>query len=388
MYRGDLSRDGHPSTATLNIGDAQRLTLSWRAGMVGAIDGTPVVSAGVVVAGSQGGRLAAYNASTGVRLWEQSGLGPISSSPAIDGNRVFASTLSGHVRAFDLGSGRQVWDWQASGQSPAIWSSPAIYGGHVLIGIASQAGDKPLEVGRMVALDATSGAQVWSVCVRDACEPGGGIWSTPAVDSAGRAFVGIGNPDDGVLAFNASTGARLWKYSFYSDDSRDLDVGASPVLLNVGGREAVAVGSDGGIFKVLDASTGSAIWSDDLVIGSAVHGLIASPAYDGTNLYVASASPPTGVFALAPGDGKVTWRHQTELPIYSSPAVGRGVVLVGTGAVFGDLGTGSIVALASADGAVLWTYKTHAAVRSSPAMAGNLVVVGDSGGDLLAFRPP
>lgn len=118
-----------------------------------------------------------------------------------------------------------------------------------------------------------------------------------------------------------------------------------------------------------------------------MHGLTASPGYDGTNLYVASASPPTVMFALGPGDGNVIWRHQTDLPIYSSPAVGNGVLLFGTGAVFGDTRAGSIVALASADGQVLWTYDAHAAVRSSPAIAGSLVLVGDANGDLLAFRP-
>ncbi|TME39170.1 MAG: hypothetical protein E6I61_11865, partial [Chloroflexi bacterium] len=74
-------------------------------------------------------------------------------------------------------------------------------------------------------------------------------------------------------------------------------------------------------------------------------------------------------------------------PIYSAPAVAKGVVIFGTGAVFGDLSTGSVVALSSSDGHRLWSYDTHSAVRSGPALAGDLVFVGDSAGDLLAFRP-
>jgi outer membrane protein assembly factor BamB len=386
-YRGDLQRDGHPSTATLDASASKRLKLAWRANVGAAVDGSPAVSNGLVVVTSYGGRIAAYNSASGSKSWEVNGLGPLSGSPTIVADRVMAGSLAGHVYAFDLGHGTRLWDWQAPGIQPAIWSSPAVYGQVVLVGIGSQAGDIPLEVGRIVALDLVSGHQVWTMCVRNTCVPGGGIWSTAAVDSDGRAFVGTGNPEDGILAFEATTGRRLWSVSFYSDAGRDLDVGASPVLLQVGGKEAVAEGSVDGVFKLLDVATGMVIWSRNLVHGSAVHGLIASPAYDGSSIYVPSASPPTGVFALAPQDGSIRWQQGTEQPVYSSPAVGNGVLVFGTGDVFGDVHVGSIVALSSLDGAVLWTYDAHSSVFSSPAIAGTMVVVGDSIGDLFAFRP-
>lgn len=387
MYRGDLLRNGHPDTAALDAGAARRLAPAWRAFISGAVDGSPAVADGKVVAGSQGGSLAAFSAATGAVQWADSGLGPISGSPAIDGGRVVVGTLSGHVRAFDLAHGHQLWDWHAPGDAPAIWSSPTVYRTLLLLGISSPYGDSPLEAGRMAALDLATGQEVWEFCVRPACAPGSGIWSTPAIDSAGRAFVGVGNPDDGVLAFDATTGKRLWEHSFYADDGRDLDVGASPVVFDMGGHEVVAVGSVAGVFKALDAASGAVIWSDDLVSGSAVHGLTASPGYDGTRLFAGSASPPNGMIALNASDGNVLWRHQTDQPVYSSPAVGGGVVLFGTGAVFGDIQAGSIVALSTSDGQVLWTYDTHSAVRSSPSIAGRLIVAGDANGDVFAFRP-
>jgi outer membrane protein assembly factor BamB len=386
-YRGDPQRDGHPSTATLNASESAHLKLAWRANIGAAVDGSPAVSNGLVVVASQGGRIAAYNSASGSRSWEVDGLGPFSGSPTIVADRVLAGSLSGHLYAFDLKSGSRLWDWKAPGIQPALWSSPAVHGQLVLIGIGSQYGDTPLEVGRIVAVDLTSGRQVWSMCISDGCAPGGGIWSTPAVGIDGRAFVGTGNPEDGVLAFDAGSGRRLWSVSFYPDEGSDLDVGESPVLLRVGGKEAVAEGSVAGVFKLLDAATGSVIWSRDLVNGSAVHGLIASAAYDGRSIYVPSASPPTGVFALAPADGATRWRQSTDQPVYSSPAAGDGVLVFGTGAVFGDVHVGSIVALSSLDGGVLWVYNAHSAVFSSPAIAGTMVAVGDSNGDVFAFRP-
>jgi outer membrane protein assembly factor BamB len=386
MFRGDLARDGHPPVATLDAAGAARLQPAWRAHLAGAIDGSPVVSSGLVVVGSENGELAAFDETSGVRLWMRTGLGPISGSAAIAGTHVFAATLTGHVRAFDLDSGRDVWDWKAEGLQPALWSSPTIYGGLLLVGVGSQAGDTPLESGRIVALDVGTGAEVWSLCAIAGCRPGGGIWSTPSIDSAGHAFVGVGNPVDGVMAFDARTGARLWETSFYSDAERDLDVGASPVLVDVGGREALAVGSVAGILKLLDARDGSVMWSVALVDGSAVHGLLATAAYDGVNLYVPSASTPTGLYARKL-DGSDAWTLVTYQPVYSAPSAGTGVVVFGTGAVFGDLGVGLVIAVSREDGTVLWSYDAKSAVRSSPAIVGSVVLVGDAAGDLFAFKP-
>jgi len=250
---------------------------------------------------------------------------------------VFVASLTGRLYVMDLLSGKEVWRWQGPPEA-AIWASPVVYGDEVMVGVASPYGDKPLVPGRIFALDATTGHQRWTLCVQVNCQPGGGVWSTMATDENGFAYVGIGNPVDGVFAFDPLTGERRWLSSLYADQDRD-------------------------------------------------HGLLASPAYDGTSLYVPSASPPTGLFALKPADGSELWRHETPLPVYSAPAVGNGVVVFGTGEVLGDASAGSVVALSTADGHVLFSFDAHSAVRSGPAIAGQLVVFGDAAGDLFALRP-
>src|SRR5205807_7114739 len=96
---------------------------------------------------------------------------------------------------------------------------------------------------------------------------------------------------------------------------------------------------------------------------------------------------PIGLFALKPADGSELWRYSTDLPVYSAPAVGSGVVVFGTGEVLGDTKAGSLIALSTADGHVLFSLNAHSAVRSGPAIAGQLVVFGDAAGDLFALRP-
>ncbi|TMC82476.1 MAG: hypothetical protein E6J06_10965 [Chloroflexi bacterium] len=388
MFRGDLARDGHPRGATLSAAGAARLAFSWRGHLDAAIDGTPAVARGMVVVGSAGGTLTAFDALSGRTIWSKHDLGAIASSPAVDGTQsvVFVGTLTGRLYAFGLLHGDPIWQWTGPPDS-ALWASPVAYQDEVIIGVASPYGDVPLVAGRLVGLDASTGRPRWTTCVRAGCQPGDGLWSTPAIDSRGVAFVGVGNPDDGVLAIDPLTGTHKWLTSLYPDNDRDLDVGATPVIFTLDAREVVAQATVEGMFAVLDATTGNVVWSKELVRGTAVHGLIASPAFDGTHAYAGSASPPTAMFALKPSDGSPAWRYDVAEPIYSAPATGRGIVIFGTGAVFGDLKAGSVVALSSSDGHRLWSYDTHSAVRSGPALAGDLVVVGDSAGDLMAFRP-
>ena len=386
MYRGDLARDGHPSSATLDAAGASRLTLSWQVRLDGAVDGTPAVADGRVFVGSGSGTLAALDARTGATLWAKEGLGKITDSPTVTTGHVLVGSLTGHMYAFEASSGDPVWDWQAPPDA-AVWASPVFYRGLVIVGLASPYGDNPLVPGRLVGLDAVTGHERWSSCVRASCAPGGGVWSTPAIDEHGLAFVGIGNPDDGVLAFNPMNGATRWVTSLYPDLGRDLDVGATPVVFELGGREVVGQATAEGMFAILDAATGSIVWSREIVSGSAVHGLIGSPAYDGKAIFAVSASRPTALFKLDPSTGSAIWRRDAAMPIYSAPALGDGVVVFGSGAVFGDLTHGLLLALSTSDGRQLWTYDMRNAVRSGPAIAGKLVVAGDYGGDVMGFRP-
>jgi len=128
MYRGDLTRDGHPPGATLAADSAKRLKAAWQVEMSGAVNGTPAVAGGVVVAASAAGVVAAYRVNSGARIWQVEGLGAISGSPAIAGSRVIVGSLTGHIYALDLAGGARLWNAFAPGVKPAIWSSPAVYG--------------------------------------------------------------------------------------------------------------------------------------------------------------------------------------------------------------------------------------------------------------------
>jgi PQQ-like domain len=98
------------------------------------------------------------------------------------------------IIALDALTGEVLWR-TGLGPSPnnLIWSSPAIYHGSVYIGVSSF-DDCPLVQGKLVKLDAATGAwQATFNTVPTGCE-GASIWGSPTIDeAAGAAYVASGN---------------------------------------------------------------------------------------------------------------------------------------------------------------------------------------------------
>ena len=386
MFRGDPARDGHPFGVTLTREAAARLSLGWSVDAGAPVDTGPVVAAGLVVVGTEAGTLAGYSTEQGKQVWQVTGLGPLTGQLLIYGGNVYAGSSDGRLYAFELQTGDRIWDWRAPGLQPAIGGGPVVFQGLLLVGVGSQPGDQPREAGRLVALDPASGDRVWSSCLLSACGAGDGILSSVAIDPSGVGFVGVGNPDDALAGFDAGLGRLRWKNSLYLDAGRGVDVTATPLVFRSGDRERVAVGGTEGSFGVFEAASGIPVWTRQLVSGSPLHGLAGSPAFDGLAIYVPSAGSPGGLLAVNPDTGAIRWRDESPVPVFSSPAVGLGVVVYGEGSAFGA-GRGAMVAVSNADGSELWRFPTDAAVVASPALAGEAVYVADRSGRLMAFRP-
>lgn len=91
-------------------------------------------------------------------------------------------------------------------------------------------------------------------------------------------------------------------------------------------------------------------------------------------------SNDNGVYALNASTGARFWSYTTGGSVYSSPAVGNGVVYVGS---FDD----KVYALNANTGDKLWSYATGGEVTSSPAVVHGTVYIG-CGSDVCAFGLP
>src|SRR5438445_6242514 len=103
-------------------------------------------------------------------------------------------TGSAEMIALDALSGDILWRSPLGGApNHLIWSSPAVYKGSVYVGVSSF-DDCPLVQGKLVKLDASTGAlQATFNTVPTGCE-GASIWGSPTIDAAaGKVYVATGN---------------------------------------------------------------------------------------------------------------------------------------------------------------------------------------------------
>lgn len=204
--------------------------------------------------------------------------------------RLFRGTGDGRVIALDAATGRELWRTKSADTSfgEGISAAPIVWDNKVFIGIAgSEVGVR----GRIIALDATTGAIRWQFnTVPQGNEfgvdtwkgdswktGGGGTWSTLSLDpETGELFIPVGNPSpdfflpyrdvrrktganlftNSVVAVDARTGHLDWYFQATPSDDKDLDQAAAPMLFELGdGRMAMAAASKDGYLRVVDRNT-------------------------------------------------------------------------------------------------------------------------------------
>jgi eukaryotic-like serine/threonine-protein kinase len=246
----------------------------------------------------------------------------------------------------------ELWGAPTDPTTEGINSSPAVAGGLAYIGS---------DDGSLWAFDASTGAPVW----RDPV--GAQVRTSPAV-ADGRVF--FGSAAGVVYADDALTGARLWSYVTGGN------VTAPPLVVGT----TVYICPRSGSFVALDVATGAMLWKAN------VWGMWGGAAYAKGVVYVGSEQ--SKVFAFDALTGAPVWSTGLGARVRSTPSVADGRVFVGTDA-------GNVVSLAADTGKVLWSQpgsppSTNAVIRSSPAVAGGRVFVATAettpmDGDAVAF---
>ena len=236
-------------------------------------------------------------------------------------------------------------------------SSPAVANGVVYVGSSD---------GNVYALDASSGAKLWSYATGASIE-----FSSPAVANG---VVYVGSVDKNVYALNASTGAKLWSFT-----TGNL-VNSSPTVAN----GVVYIGSFDGNLSALNASTGAEIWSYNVGTFGYVN---SSPVVINGVVYLGFSNSfySAQVLALSANTGAKLWSYDTGSfnELGSSPAVANGVVYIGLASI---VSSGQVLALSASTGAQLWSYAPGNAVSSSPAVANGVVDVGSEDNNVYALN--
>lgn len=393
-----------------------QLHVIWSRGLNGPIASAPSVARGKVYIGDWGGFEWALDAATGnviasIDLGQTTSdrcnpevLG-VTSSPAIVGN--IAYVAGGDDAFYALNADDLTVIWRKSLGDNSVtggyygWCSPAVAGGKIIQGIASNC-DNPFPRGAIVGLDPATGVELTSNYFVPEDRVGGGVWTSPAVDTEhGKIFVTTGSAhawEDGdafsIVRLNLDTFAieDRWKLPNDTGDYWDGDWGSSPTLFtDANTRLLVGAGQKDGGYYAFDRDDLAAgpIWVAPIAIRGDVpqigEGTLSTAAFDGKRLYVGGGIPRDNidpavfgaVSAVDPATGKILWRHTFKGPVVAPVSFANGVVFA--------VGGTTVVALDSATGAVLWSYEMKAWGFGGIAVARGRVYVADLFGNIYCF---
>jgi alcohol dehydrogenase (cytochrome c) len=387
----------------------------------------------------------ALDASTCALRWKYSRSGPssylrVNRGLAFADGRLFRGTGDAHVFALDAASGKPVWDTSIGdhGKGESVPMAPIAWGGMVFAGNAG--GDNFGVTGRIYALSAADGHQVWRFDVVPTSGParatwknitaqnpptGGATWSTYSLDpKSGVLWVSTGNvaPDfllalhsgdnlytTSVLALDAKTGKLLGYVQPVKHDFHDWDMTAAPALIRTlaGKLLTIAAGKDGLLYGI-DRSNVTRSGK----IGPPLEIFYATPVTTRTN--VKTPLNTTTETRFCPGvSGGTSWNGPGFSPPLNllfvnavdwctavkvaSPATATskpGAAWPGSGDPEHDWGRydpqekwgGWLTALDADSGRVRWKYKSPTPLLAAvtPTAAG-LVFTGDLNGDVLAL---
>ena len=274
-------------------------------------------------------------------IWRFETGGWVVNAPAVANGVVYAGSDDNFVYALDAGTGDMLWRFETG---DIIRSSPTVTGGAVYVGSNDN---------HVYALDAGTGEMLWKHDTSKA------VQYSPVVTD-GVVYIGAqGDVDYSVHALDAMSGEQVW---------------AAGVPYPYGAEFAVTVANGklyapgaAGEFYAMDASTGEALWSVSVGMGSE-----SPPAVSDGVVYLTAVNT---AYALNEATGEEIWSYGTEkFPARDHPAV----VVDG---VYYFAPDSNLYALDVTTGHMNWFYVASGLITDAPVVAEGMVYVrSESGG--------
>jgi polyvinyl alcohol dehydrogenase (cytochrome) len=400
MYQRDAAHTGYAVASRINATNITNLNQSWSHQTGGMVTATPVVANGLVYAGSWDGRMYALRESDGQLVWSlDAGQATdncgatygIDSTAAVVGGRLYFGAANCSLYSVNAANGNVIWRTQLGDATKGyhLWSSPLVFDGKVYVGLASHC-DHPCVRGEVICLSAADGSVLWRTYTAPEGSTGAGVWSSFAVDPQRRlVFAASGNYCEGtdiygdsILAFNADSGAIVWhfKNEARNRDVENLDFGASPVLFDVSGLPALAVGSKDGYCYAVKRDTGELMWATRVTDGSGTAGIISSAAAANGKIYFgASLTNGAGkVAALDQRFGQIVWEQAQPAQVLGAAAVAGGVFFIGGG-------DDRLRAYDAETGVLLWSAQ-RGTMWGGVSVTSDRVFIGSNDGSIYSFQ--
>ena len=160
--------------------------------------------------------------------------------------------------------------------------------------------------GRVYALNAKTGAVFWAQAL--------GADADPASPTVANNIVYVPSLDQNVYAFDAYSGALIWKYK-----TTGFPFDAAAVANGV-----LYVGAD--YLYALNAADGTLVWKSAFMLGTG--SADTSPVVANGVVYTGGSG--YDLVALDAGTGALLWKYTTSYGVGGTPTVANGILYVGT----------------------------------------------------------
>jgi len=359
VFGGDEEED--PPAELVKFKSALRIKKIWSHGVGDGAEHlrlalTPAGDGSSVYAGDHDGRVVAFDALKGTRLWSTKTKLPLSAGPSVNGNVVILGSSDGDVIALDASDGHELWRTSVSSE---VLAAPAVTSDFALVRTVD---------GKLIALSLADGKEAWFV-----------QQSVPRLSVRGtgspvvKGSIVVGGFDNGKLAvYGLGDGALIWDLmlappSGRTEVDRLSDLNATVRII---GDDIYVAGYQGNLSAVA-AESGQILWSREISSHTGI-------GVDMNNLYVSGAA--SEIFAVD-RSGQELWRQAMLLNRdVTGPTGYQGSVVVGDfeGYVhWFDAATGELQARVRAG---------SDRVTSPPLVVNEILYVLTDGGKLYAYQ--
>jgi outer membrane protein assembly factor BamB len=282
-------------------------TLRWKASGAGEGYSSFATSNGkLYTLGARGGTeyVIAYDVASGKRLWEREhgrrfsndrGDGP-RATPTIEGNRLYAFGASGDLSAMDAATGAPIWSvnvLRQFGGSNIQWGlseSPLVLSDRILVNAGARGAS-------IVALKKSDGSLLWK------SQPDEAGYSSAVLHEAGGVREAIYFTGVRALGVDVADGRLLWSYDKVANRTANI---ATPIVHD--NRVFLSSGYGTGAALLQLAPSGNGITAREIYFTREMRNHHASSVLVGDHLYGFSDSILT---AMDFATGKVAWRDRS-----------------------------------------------------------------------------
>lgn len=269
----------------------------------------------------------------------------VTSGIAISGHTLLVGSETGRFYALNKNTGSEIWTYKGSS---TVKGTPSVIGGNVVFA----QGD-----GTITCLKISDGSLVWQ--------------NLPHVDedstlqdgtTAGDGMLFVSKLNGKLYALDQKNGHLLWTYK-----AGDQGLRSAPGY----GDGFVFLGGYDGIMSIITPNNGKR------VNGGGAGGAINTPVVKNGKVYYSSWDG--SVQSVQVKDVIPLWDTKVGDPVATAPAVGEGIVAVGTV-------RGIVAAIDEKSGNLLWKFETNGgSITGTPIIAEGLVFAGTESGTLYAL---